>query len=353
CFTIKNGAGAAAVTVGTEIDDTESDAGGEIRVDADTIEFRGLAGLATTTFGSKKAGNLIINAENIALLDGAVISADAFNLSENEPETLELVELIFNLQRGLLGNKDIFGQAGNIFITAQTLLLDNRSRLSTTTQSGDGGDITLENLDLLLLRNGDGVGGISTTAGTEQRGGDGGNIKIDADLIIGIAEENSDITANAFSGRGGNIDIETTLILGLEFRDELTRLSDITASSEIGVDGEVVIDDLGIDPVQAAAELSTDTYRPPLSQGCQPGMDGRGRFLNAGRGGIRPNPSDPISSSVGWEDIQPATSQENEQPEETTPPDVIVEAEGWYINEQDQVVLYANIPSIEFNCQSR
>lgn len=325
-FTIRDRAGAAAASLSSM---DNAGAGGEIRVFADIIKFEGQAGLATTTFGSAEAGDVIINTDNITLLDGAVISADA------------------------LGDPDIVGQAGNIFITAQTLLLDNRSRLSTTTQSGDGGDITLDNLDLLLLRNGDGVGGISTTAGTEQRGGDGGNVKIDADLIIGIAGENSDITANAFSGRGGRIEIETTLILGLEFRDELTRLSDITASSEIGVDGEVVIDDLGIDPVQAAAELSTDTENPPLSQGCQPGMDGRGRFINAGRGGIRPNPSDPISSSVGWEDIQPATSQDNEQPEETTPPDVIVEAEGWYINEQDQVVLYANIPSIEFNCQSR
>src|SRR3712207_8808007 len=40
-------------------------------------------------------------------------------------------------------------------------------------------------------------------------GGDGGNININADFVVAVPKEDSDITANAFNGRGGNINITT------------------------------------------------------------------------------------------------------------------------------------------------
>jgi len=61
-------------------------------------------------------------------------------------------------------------------------------------------------------------------------------------------DENSDITANAFQGNGGNINISTNTIFGLKFRSQLTPLSDITASSQFGLSGQVTINRLDIDP---------------------------------------------------------------------------------------------------------
>ncbi|MEL6259902.1 MAG: hypothetical protein AAFR12_02460 [Cyanobacteria bacterium J06626_6] len=64
-------------------------------------------------------------------------------------------------------------------------------------------------------------------------------------LIIG--RENSDIVANAADGRDGNINIITQGIFGLQFRSQLTPQSDITASSQIGIDGTVKIENAGLD----------------------------------------------------------------------------------------------------------
>ncbi|MCF2148909.1 hypothetical protein IQ276_021265 [Desmonostoc muscorum LEGE 12446] len=83
--------------------------------------------------------------------------------------------------------------------------------------------------------------GISTTAGTAQSGGDGGNININSRFIVAIPQENSDITANAFTGTGGNIEINSQGIFGIESRPKPTEKSDITASSELGFAGVITI----------------------------------------------------------------------------------------------------------------
>lgn len=60
--------------------------------------------------------------------------------------------------------------------------------------------------------------------------------------------ENSNIFANAFTGNGGNVNITTNGIYGLEFRPQLTSLSDIAASSQFGVQGNVTVNTPEIDP---------------------------------------------------------------------------------------------------------
>jgi large exoprotein involved in heme utilization and adhesion len=59
------------------------------------------------------------------------------------------------------------------------------------TLSGNGGDITLEVGDLLLMRNGN---LISTEAGTALAGGNGGNIRLDADFVVAVPREDSNIS---------------------------------------------------------------------------------------------------------------------------------------------------------------
>jgi len=100
----------------------------------------------------------------------------------------------------------------------------------------DGGNITINLTDLLLLRNGS---LISASAGTEQAGGNGGNIDISVPFIIAIPEENSDIAADAFEGTGGNVTINARGVFGIAPRALRTPLSDITASSALGITGAV------------------------------------------------------------------------------------------------------------------
>ncbi|MGQ4647995.1 two-partner secretion domain-containing protein [Lyngbya aestuarii] len=194
-FTIQDGAGAAAATLGTESD---AGAGGEMRVSANTIEFQGLAGLATATIGPAKAGDLIVKADNITLRDGASILADA------------------------VGNPGIVRQSGNISITAQTLLLDNRSRISATTDTGDGGDIQLQNLSF------------SNVSGTT-----GGNINLKKLQTLQVTD--SLISTSTQSGKAGSVRIETTESVNLSgtFTDEDNNsrgaiLAETTGSGQAG-----------------------------------------------------------------------------------------------------------------------
>lgn len=199
------------------------------------------------------------------------------------------------------------GTAKNLELTAQSLLLSNNSKLTAESVSGEGGNITLKIGDLLQLS---GQSQISTTAGKEGGGGNGGNINIDAPFVVTGPSENSDITANAFEGRGGNINIITDGIFGIEFRPELTPLSDITASSEFGQSGFVEITAPNVNPGQALAKLPDNPVDPSslvAQNSCSRGSSSE--FIITGRGGLPPNPATSLDSDLFLVDLGPLFSE--------------------------------------------
>jgi large exoprotein involved in heme utilization and adhesion len=241
-------------------------------------------------------------------------------------------------------------RAGDLQITAQTIQLDNRGKLTAATASGDGGNMTLQVQDLLLLRRNS---EISTTAGIGGAGGNGGNITIDAKdgFIVAVPSENSDITANAFTGNGGNIQITVQGIFGTQFREDLTPKSDITASSQFGVNGVVVINTPDVDPSRGLVALPTDVVDVSglIASGCgAPQRIASGQFIVTGRGGLPPSPSEPLRSNTIWNDLRPTTQQAQNLPSAAvaTPPvsptkGPLVEAQGWVIGSDGRVILTA------------
>ena len=248
--------------------------GGDIRVAAPVLEIRSGSQLAANTQGSGDAGNVLVTAAERVTLTGADPSGQqrsglvtSVGLTGQGSGgsiriTTELLEILdggqlnaVTLGNGVAGSVvlnvgelmrlsdgQIFVQsfsdraAGSILITAGQLRLEAGSTLSAETATVDGGNIVLTLDDLLVLRDGS---RISATAGTAQAGGNGGNISISAPFIVAIPEENSDITANAFTGSGGRVVIVADGVFGIEPRPRLTPLSDITASSDLGVTGEI------------------------------------------------------------------------------------------------------------------
>ena len=207
---------------------------------------------------------------------------------------------------------------------------------------GDGGNITLQIDDLLFLRNNS---RISTTAGTAEAGGDGGDITINSELIVAFPEENSDITANAFNGRGGNINITTQGLFGLELRPEQTELSDITASSKFGLAGNVVINTPDVKPGEGLLNLPETLATPPLDTSCQAQNSSASSFVNLGRGGLPKNPREVRSKQEIWEDLRfpVADNSSNRDVEiEANKYKPIVEAQNWVIGENGNVFLVAN-----------
>ncbi|HEY9706990.1 MAG TPA: hypothetical protein V6D48_02170, partial [Oculatellaceae cyanobacterium] len=98
-----------------------------------------------------------------------------------------------------------------------------------------------------------------------------------------------------------------------------------------------------------------------VTQGCQTeGKQTSVAFFNTGRGGLAPNPYEPISSSDIWEDVPSSTrraensaSAASASASSATPPDQLVEAQGWIVNEKGQVTLVAEMPATRSQSRCR
>ncbi|MBW4566591.1 MAG: filamentous hemagglutinin N-terminal domain-containing protein [Tolypothrix carrinoi HA7290-LM1] len=357
--------------------------GGNIEIQGRSFSLSDNARLFTATLGKGDAGNFQINTSgDIIIKSGGQISADTFaqgnagNVSVNAGGTVSLdgvgsggfssgISTQVTAEEGFVGR----GEGGNINITARNLSitnraaltssssgqgnagdinintrsvrLDNRGIIAASTNSGNGGNINLTAADFLLLRRNS---SISTTAGLTQSGGDGGNITINTPFIVAIDNEDSDITANAFTGKGGRVNITSQGLFGIEARSQPTPQSDITASSQFGLSGEVIINTPDIDPTQGLVELPTgltDVSRlVDTSCGAIAGKNGS-EFTVTGRGGLPLSPDDFLSSDVVWSDTR-LTATVTQQPSKTAialssskPKAVeIVPATGWVFNNQ-------------------
>jgi large exoprotein involved in heme utilization and adhesion len=329
-ISLQGGSQISAATAGGE--------GGSIILRGNDLDVTEGSRLSTTTAGSSDAGNIDVKiADGITLTgmgSGFFASTEADSTGNGGSILSDSRTLTIREGAGIAVDSQGTGVGGSVQIQAESATLEEQAFISAETTSNTGGDLTLQLRDYLLLRHNS---RISTTAGTAQAGGDGGNIGIDTGFIIAVPEENSDITANAFEGRGGNINITAQGIYGIEFRDELTPFSDITASSELGLDGEVSINTPGIEPDRGLANLPGEPRNPQPLEGCQAGAGESGsRFISTGRGGLPSSPTEPLGSSEIWEDVQPPSQQARD-----ASPERIVEAEGWMVNDRGEVVLVA------------
>lgn len=348
----------------------EGGRGGNVQINAsEWIEIAGASpngirsGVYAQSFAAGRSGDLNIATEQLSLSNGGQISVNSTGVA---PGGVRL-QLLKDLLRTVLPDigLDMFvdefappnlrgtGEAGNIQIQAGSVTLDAGS-ITASTPSRDGGSITLDDLDSLLLRRG---GTISTEAGTEQQGGggNGGDITINADFIVAPPPENSDINANAFDGSGGTVNITTEGLFGIEPRAVPTELSDITASSEQGVQGTVNLDIPDVDPRRGLTQIPVTVLdaSSQISQACPVGgsttvTSARDQFVVTGRGGLPPNPLAPFNGDGTLADW--ATLDEEQNNAATDPPDPpseqpIAEATGWGTDESGNVVLIAQAPT--------
>lgn len=323
------------------------------RVVADTTS-QGSAGKLTikATDSVEVSGVSVIGKPS--LLSAAVTSGAVGNGGDLSIETNQL--LVQDQAQVIVSNQS-FGDAGNLTIAANFIQLNNRGKIIAETASGDGGDIVLNVRDLLLMRRGS---QISTTAGTAQQGGDGGNITINLPegFIVGVKRENSDITANAFTGSGGRVNITAQGIFGLQFRPQLTEFSDITASSTFGISGVVTLNLPNIDPGRGLVTLPITLIDPTqqIDRRCVSRGGRVNSFVATGRGGLPSSPTEPLTADsvlAEWIKIaQGETFSESPLPTSSiTSSDLpssvpIVEAQGWVVDRTGAVQLIAIVPIV-------
>ena len=331
--------------------------GGNLTINAaDSVQVIGTAAnipgepvrsrLTNRTENDKPAGNLRISTGKLIVRDGAEVSVDSLRGS---------------------------AQAGNLEIKARSIQLENEATLNARAKSADGGNITLQLQDLLLLRHNS---QISATAGITQGSGNGGNITIKAPngFIVAVPNENSDIAANAFTGSGGKVEITAKGIFGLtpRTREELETLlgtqdpnqlnpaglpsSDITAISRTNpsLSGQLIINTPDVDPSRGLVNLPAVPVDTSVAQGCTAGgAQAQSAFIITGRGGLPPNPGEALNTDAVQVDLITLNSEVDKRSTtavSTTPtsptPNPIVEATGWVIDANGDIILTANAPTV-------
>jgi filamentous hemagglutinin family protein len=324
--------------------------GGTLTIKADQIELRGKPGsrsglfAAATSIGS--AGDIALSTRQLTVQDGAQVSVESRNLQK--------------------------GQAGDMRINTGSITLDNQGEITAKTASGNGGNIDLNVQDVLLMRHNS---RISTSAGTAQAGGNGGNITITAPngFLVTALNANNDITANAFTGSGGNVNITAQQIYGFVplSRDELLKLrpldldptqlptNDITAISQgnPNLNGTVRITTPDVDPSRGLVALPANLVDASnqIAQGCAPRNGQTSSFVATGRGGLPLNPRGQLqgrSTMIDWvsvtseseHDRQNGVSEKLAPPSVSLPQPKIVEAQGWIKDANGQVILVTQSP---------
>ncbi|MEQ8540486.1 MAG: filamentous hemagglutinin N-terminal domain-containing protein [Coleofasciculus sp. D1-CHI-01] len=361
--------GRARVSTTTTSTQENAGKGGDITVSANTLNLSGEnSGLFAETEGTGTAGNLTLNPYNgndlqVIFAQEAQISASTSgsgtggNVTVSAPNSVTLTS-DGNDQGGLSASasNQATGDGGSININARRLEM-NGAIIRSEAQKSQAGDITLNLDDILLLRHNS---LISTTAGTTQAPGNGGNITINAAFVIAVPWENSDIIANAFTGNGGEINITANRVLGLQQQNGQTfdtlrqnRTSDISVSSQFGIQGTVTIQSLNVDPSQGLGELPIDVVDPSnqIATGC--GATGgttanrQSEFVVTGRGGLPPKPDDlqtPGTLSPEWVTRDLGNVNRTDipnQPLAADSTDALVEAQGMFINAKGELILTA------------
>ncbi|MEM9120694.1 MAG: filamentous hemagglutinin N-terminal domain-containing protein [Cyanobacteria bacterium P01_F01_bin.56] len=349
---------------------TSAGSGGAVVVTADSLSIANNAIISTTTSGSSDAANVAIAVTDEIELNSGFISSASVSSANSGDVLLTTRDLVLRNGSAISASTQApqgtpgaaAAAAGKVIITEATRVFLDSSLIFTIGFSGDGGDITISADESIFLRNGS---QISTTAGVLTAGGNGGRVTIDTPFLGAVLSENSDITANAFSGDGGTVTVTAFDIVGLEFQDQLTPFSDITASSTgggaPGITEFTSLTDVNVE--EGLNELPVDLTDPNslISQQCAlQASDQASEFTVVGRGGLPPDPSQSGSAALFLEDLGtslPATSQlpeqsRNDHSDELEPLATIREAQGWMQDPNGRVYLIGATPQSQASISS-
>ncbi|KYC35565.1 filamentous hemagglutinin [Scytonema hofmannii PCC 7110] len=373
--------------LGTVVQVGATGAGANLTVETRRLRVQDGAQLVTFTFSQGTAANIVVKAsESAEFIGKSSALSSSVNPGSVVPEAkgnggiidLETPQLIVRDEAKITASSlgENSGDAGDLKVTAGSIRLD-KGIIEAVSNSGNGGNINLAVQDLLLMRN---SSLISADAGTEATGGgNGGNIFINnrpgyRGFVIARPNENSDITANAFTGQGGQVVINSNGIYGFVSRSsqDLERLrpndlrpndfgpreiptNDITAISRQNpsLSGTVTLTTPEVDPKRGLIKLPENVIDPTQMIAQNPCQRGVGsEFIVTGRGGLPPSPNQILGSdNVRVDLVEPvantrnsnSTTQNQQSPSSTIKQ--IVPAKGWVFNEKGKIVLTAYDPT--------
>lgn len=323
---------------------------GELRINTRQLTLRSGAALAASSFAQGQGGDITIKASEFVKLegnspDGQLLSAIT---SVTEPGSigrggnLTIVTDRLILQDG--GRVSIrsrgTGNAGNLIVQANSVLMNNEGGLEGTSASGEGGNFTVRSQTIQMRHN----SFISASAGTEGGEGNGGNINISTNTLVAL--ENSDITADSVTSQGGKVTINAQSIFGTQYRLRNTPNSDITATGGTpDLSGTVQINTPDLRTTNGLVQLPENfaDITNQIAAGC-PANQGS-RFVITGSGGLPEDPNETLRSRTVWRDLRPLgelSASSSSQSPIPNPQSPIVEATSWKTNSSGQVELVSN-----------
>jgi large exoprotein involved in heme utilization and adhesion len=325
-----------------------SGAGGNLTVNSDRIRISDGGLISTGTAGTGAAGDVLIQAsESITVMGRSDRGAPSFGYLRNHPSRISASSLtdaaagsvriqtpVLTVENGAVVEVSGAGSggAGNLEVNADRINLYDRARLAAEVAGGDRGNITL-NASLIDMRRGSQI--TTNATGTAS----GGNINLNGSFIVGM--ENSDIVARAQQGSGGNIAIDTQGLIGLELRPALTSENDINASSQLGLNGKINIENPSVKPDSGLIELPTEVMdsSQQIAQTCDAAQTSQ--FVATGRGGVPSNPEQVMTGDRPWSDLRELSSATSEAVVSPTSA-LIQEASTWRVNAAGQTELVAH-----------
>ncbi|MEJ6685397.1 MAG: filamentous hemagglutinin N-terminal domain-containing protein [SAR86 cluster bacterium] len=175
--------------------------GGRVKIDADVFSMTEDAAIRSNSFDTGVGGDIKLNAADMHL-SAAIVHALGFGLGDAGQISLVATDLVVTDESSI--NVSAFigeSQGGRITLEADTIAIDHSDFLSDTASAGLGGDIVITGTLIDLLA------GTSLKAQTLGRG-NAGNIFVTADTlnVAGAAL----ITNSRGEGNGGGVAIDAT-----------------------------------------------------------------------------------------------------------------------------------------------
>jgi filamentous hemagglutinin family protein len=355
---------------------------GDILLNVDTLSLNNGAVIDALTENDFDGGNISINANQINLSDGGKIvtsgnsGGDAGGIelnvrdsiiinNDNPPSDSPFLEKILQdtaLETGIFASsvEGSTGNGGNINIKSGPIELVNNGSIEAVTQAGEGGNIALQTTKNIILNNN------SSISAEAFNNANGGNLKIDTRFIVAYPNSNSDILADAQQGQGGNIAINAESLFGIEERPLDNNTNDINASSQFGLDGTISIFTPDVNAIQRDADLPSNPIESEqtVAEACRSNITSgqSGGLIVKGKGGIPPQPIEPMNSDATIVDGRFTNPNSQSQHPEIKPIKTsvgdIYPARGVIVKENGDVILTAyptdgmdtRTPDIQANC---
>lgn len=255
------------------------------------------------------------------------------------------------------------GRAGDISVNLKDNLRSSGGIISATSTQSGGGNVNIDSTDIRLRNS-----SLVSTSVFDSTGG-GGNININSTVFIAL--EDSDILANAVDGRGGDITINSPAFLADLFSSGNAvavgrnpgdfspfrgngRVDISAEATGSGTSGTVTLPT--IDLTRGLTQLPSDLVDAEglIDRRCSPGGTAQqSSFTVTGRGGLPPSPNEPLRGEavtadwIALNSEQEKRARPNPTPNPTSStPEQLIEAQGWVIAPNGQVILTAQSPNV-------